>query len=217
MRRTKEQAAETGRQILKAAEELFLDQGYDNVSLEAIAAAAGVTRGAVHWHFKNKQGLLLALQEEAQAPFRELAEHVGDATGPALLALFDKAISDMFAELEGDPRTKGLIRVVMRLDLTLPDAEGEGGSTFRAEMRGVLERIFQVVERDVGLRAPWTPRSAASALGTAISGLVLEWALGKDAFRLAPDGQTLIRMMLDMWMTPTVEPAPAAKRRRKAS
>lgn len=200
MRRTKEQAAETGRQILKAAEALFLDAGYDNVRLEEIAVAAGVTRGAVHWHFKNKQGLLLALQEEAQTPFHDLADHVADENGPALLSRFDKAISEMFSALEDDPRQKGLIRVLMRLDLGLSDQDDNGGSTFREEMRSALERVFQVVERDVGLRAPWTPQTAASALGVTISGLVLEWALGKESFRLAPDGLQLIRTMLDMWM-----------------
>ncbi|WP_273546398.1 MULTISPECIES: TetR family transcriptional regulator [unclassified Xanthobacter] len=200
MRRTKEQAAETGRQILKAAEALFLDAGYDNVRLEEIAVAAGVTRGAVHWHFKNKQGLLLALREEAQAPFCELADLVGHENGPALLSHFDKALCEMFSALEGDPRRKGLIRVLMRLDLGLSDQDDNGGTTFREEMRSALERIFQVVERDVGLRPPWTPQTAAAALGVTISGMVLEWALGKDSVRLVPDGLQLIRTMLDMWM-----------------
>ncbi|WP_046864018.1 TetR family transcriptional regulator, partial [Microvirga massiliensis] len=62
MRRTKEQAAETRRLILEAAERLFLERDYETVSLEEIAAAAGITRGAVHWHFHNKQGLLLAIR-----------------------------------------------------------------------------------------------------------------------------------------------------------
>lgn len=45
MRRTKEEAAETRSEILQSAKALFLDKGYENVSLEEIAAAAGVTRG----------------------------------------------------------------------------------------------------------------------------------------------------------------------------
>lgn len=209
MRRTKQQAAETGRQILQAAETLFLDQGYDNVSLEEIASTAGVTRGAIHWHFKNKQGLLLALREEAQAPLRDLARHLPEGNGPALLALFCTAISDAFHRLQNDPRRKGLIRVLLRVDLTLSDEEMDRGSTFRNEIRTVLERIFRLVERDAGLRAPWTPQTAATALSTTISGLVLEWALGRENFHLVPDGETLIRTMLNMLVAAPVETLPS--------
>ncbi|WP_371349304.1 TetR/AcrR family transcriptional regulator [Ancylobacter sp. IITR112] len=199
MRRTKAQAAETGRQILQAAETLFLEEGYDNVSLEQIAAAAGITRGAVHWHYKNKQGLLLALQDDAQAPFRSLADHLDEESGPALLQRLDEVISNVFEKFESDPRQKGLIRVLLRLDITLSDCEGEGGSTFRDEMFGNLARIFRKVVQDAGLPPPWLPETAASALSATISGLVGEWALGKGNFRLAPDGQAFIRMVLQTW------------------
>ncbi|WP_208453008.1 TetR/AcrR family transcriptional regulator [Burkholderia cepacia] len=45
--------------ILNASERCFLKQGYRSVSLEDIAKDAGVTRGAVYWHFKDKTLLLL--------------------------------------------------------------------------------------------------------------------------------------------------------------
>ena len=51
MRRTKEQAEQTRVAILEAAERLFLEKGVAQCSLEQIARAAGVTRGAVYWHF----------------------------------------------------------------------------------------------------------------------------------------------------------------------
>lgn len=197
MRRTKEQAAETGAQILRAAEALFLEHGYDKVSLEEIAAAAGVTRGAVHWHFKNKQGLLLALRDEAQRPFRQLAEQLSQDAGAASFKELGDIIADMFARLENDPRQQGLLKVMMRLDLAL--AEKEEGSTFREEMNALLEPIFEAVARERALPAPWTARTAASALGATIGGLVTEWALGKGSFRLAPEGQSFVRMLLTAW------------------
>lgn len=223
MRRTKAEAAETGRQILRAAETLFLDKGYDNVSLEEIAAASGVTRGAVHWHFKNKQGLLIALRDDAQAPFRELADHLAEDSGPALLGRLSEVISAAFEKLQNDPRQKGLIKVLLRLDMTLSDCEDGVGSTFREEMNTILVRIFQVVERDVGLPAPWRPETAASALSATISGLVSEWALGKGSFRLMPDGTEFFRMVLGAWThapgtgTPATGPAAAPPRRSAAS
>ncbi|WP_454919095.1 TetR family transcriptional regulator [Xanthobacter sediminis] len=199
MRRTKAEAAETGRQILRAAETLFLDRGYDTVSLEEIAAAAGVTRGAVHWHFKNKQGLLLALRDDAQAPFRELADHLNENNGPALLDRLSETISHVFEKLQNDPRQKGLIKVLLRLDMTLSDCEDGEGSTFREEMNTILLPIFEAVKCDIGLPAPWMPETAASALSATISGLVSEWALGKGNFRLTPEGQNFVRMVLGVW------------------
>ena len=54
MRRTKEEAENTRTAILTAAELLFLKKGVSHTSLEQIARQAGVTRGAVYWHFQNK-------------------------------------------------------------------------------------------------------------------------------------------------------------------
>lgn len=197
MRRTKAQAAETGLQILRAAEGLFLEKGYDNVSLEEIAAASGVTRGAVHWHFKNKQGLLLALRDDAQQPFRALADRLAQDSGAASLEELGRIIGDMFAQLQDDPRRQGLLRVMMRLDFAL--SEDENGSTFREDIKGLLISIFQAVARRHKLPEPWTAESAASALSATIGGLVSEWALGRGQFRLAPEGQFFIKMLFDAW------------------
>ena len=76
MRRTKEQAAQTRLTILEVAKALFCQRGYEQVSLAEIAAAAGVKRGAVHFHFLNKAGLLVAICEQFRLPMQELAEHL---------------------------------------------------------------------------------------------------------------------------------------------
>ncbi len=196
MRRTKEQAAETGRQILQAAEDLFLEKGYEDVTLEEIAALAGVTRGAVHWHFKNKQGLLLALRDAAQEPFRILADELAASNGAASLKKFGDIFADIFDRLENDPRQQALLRGMIRLDIALSEKDEPGGTTFRAEMNGIFVRLFQAVERDTGMPPPWTPHTAASMLSATISGLVFEWALGKGAFHISPDGSLFVRTIL---------------------
>ncbi|WP_139346350.1 TetR family transcriptional regulator, partial [Pseudorhizobium flavum] len=68
MRRTKAEAAETRAAILAAAEQMFFEKGVSNSRLEDIATAAGVTRGAVHWHFANKTDLFLELYSAVQLP-----------------------------------------------------------------------------------------------------------------------------------------------------
>lgn len=57
MKRTKEDAGQTKELIVKTAYEVFKSVGYDKASLVDIAKNANLTRGAVYWHFKDKQSL----------------------------------------------------------------------------------------------------------------------------------------------------------------
>lgn len=67
MRRTKEEAAQTRQDLLAAALTVFSRKGYEAARLEDIAEIAGVTRGAIYFHFDNKAGLFMALVEDASA------------------------------------------------------------------------------------------------------------------------------------------------------
>jgi len=199
MRRTKEEAAETRREILRSAEALFLDEGYENVTLDEIAAAAGVTRGAVHWHFKNKQGLLFAIRDKAQQPFQELAERIALGVAPNPLELVADTISATFAELQHEPRKRGLLKVIMHLDMAFSDDATDSARSFRHDMQEHFARIFRSMDATRPLPPPWTADTAASALTTVIGGLVAEWALDKGDFELVPCGQALIKMILRTW------------------
>ncbi len=57
-------AAETKREILAAAVELFSARGYDGVSIDEVTHKAGVTKGAFYHHFPNKQSLLRDIHDE---------------------------------------------------------------------------------------------------------------------------------------------------------
>src|SRR3954470_16660398 len=65
VRRTKEEALATRHSILDAAELLFEKRGVSRTSLQDIAEAAGVTRGAIYWHFQGKEDLFTAMMERA--------------------------------------------------------------------------------------------------------------------------------------------------------
>ncbi|QVL46176.1 MAG: TetR family transcriptional regulator [Methylophilaceae bacterium] len=67
-RKTKEDANITRQQIIDAAREVFLSKGVSKTSLEQIATRAGVTRGAVYWHFKNKTELFHAMRDQVLLP-----------------------------------------------------------------------------------------------------------------------------------------------------
>lgn len=64
-RKTKEEAAETRINILMAALDLFAEKGYSRTTLLNVARRIGMTRGAVYWHFDNKEALLAALIDYA--------------------------------------------------------------------------------------------------------------------------------------------------------
>jgi AcrR family transcriptional regulator len=68
VRRTKDDAQATRSQLLDAAERVFAEKGVSRTSLNDIAAAAGTTRGAIYWHFKNKADVFNAMMDRVILP-----------------------------------------------------------------------------------------------------------------------------------------------------
>lgn len=62
-RKTKAEAEQTRQQILDAALDIFSSKGYFRSTFVDIAEAIGLSTGAVYWHFKTKEELLIALLE----------------------------------------------------------------------------------------------------------------------------------------------------------
>ena len=61
MKRTKAEAMATRESVLKSALVMFSEKGYARTTFTDIARRIGMTRGAVYWHFDNKQALLAEL------------------------------------------------------------------------------------------------------------------------------------------------------------
>src|SRR3954463_13335865 len=59
--------AERRDQILDAANSLFAERGYEDVSVEDVASSAGVTRGLVHHYFGGRKDVYVALVERLGA------------------------------------------------------------------------------------------------------------------------------------------------------
>lgn len=76
--RTRLSPDERRAQILDAAAELYRERPYDDVSLEELAAAAGVARGLLHHYFGSKRELFLAVvTRSARLPVQELPDLEG--------------------------------------------------------------------------------------------------------------------------------------------
>ena len=100
-RRTKEDAAKTRQVILQSALELISEKGFSQTSLDAIAKNAGVTRGAVYWHFQNKNELFSILLKEWMSPTYGLIEQYLVGQEPTLENLKRYMIS-WFQQVEED-------------------------------------------------------------------------------------------------------------------
>lgn len=76
VRKTREEAEKTRKQIVDSARAVFHRCGVSRSTLEKIAQEAGVTRGAVYWHFKDKSELFFAVREDIFAPLLERTDSI---------------------------------------------------------------------------------------------------------------------------------------------
>ncbi|WP_411958838.1 TetR family transcriptional regulator [Pseudomonas sp. s4] len=82
MKRSKAEMERTRLRLLDAAEWVFSDQGYAAANLEEIADTAGLSRGAIYWHFKGKPELLDAVVARAWFPWDQLPIEKSDFDRP---------------------------------------------------------------------------------------------------------------------------------------
>src|SRR5438105_12336246 len=98
VRRTKEEAQATRNRILDTAEMAFHEHGVSRTSLQDIAAAAGVTRGAIYWHFRDKGELFNAMMERVVLPLEGQSAHEGDDPLAAMRENFIAALRKTVAD-----------------------------------------------------------------------------------------------------------------------
>lgn len=111
-RKTNADADKTRQQLLDAAEVLFSENGVMRTSLEQIARAAGVTRGAFYWHFRNKAELIEAMFARVEISAAELSREVLDHEHP-LQALRDYWIR-MSRQSHESEQVRRVVDIMMR-------------------------------------------------------------------------------------------------------
>lgn len=106
-------------QILDAAERLLSSAGYADMTVGDIAAAAGITRGALYFYFGSKQEVLTALVARTVHALNEKAGSVRTDTGPVdeVIATALERIADLW--LEHGP----VMRMAVDLGSTVPDID----------------------------------------------------------------------------------------------
>jgi AcrR family transcriptional regulator len=198
LRKTKAETEQTKEAIVLAAEDLFSEHGYEKVSLEDIASAAGVTRGAVHWHFKNKQGLLLEIRSRIEMPMEHLHNlMISDSCKDPLQALAD-TLRKSLREFQNDPKLRKLTKIVFKFEYS-GEREESGGKSPEQRAREVLTDVLRNAQERASFSVPWTPESGALAFVGMLSGLLAEWVRDETEFELIPEAEDVLMSVLDIW------------------
>jgi TetR/AcrR family acrAB operon transcriptional repressor len=106
MRRTKEDAQLTREAVIDAAEQVFAQRGVSRTSLQEIAKAAGVTRGAIYWHFKDKAELFNAMMQRTTLPMQEALKAIDTEHGTQPLNELKASMHQALRRIAEDPRTR---------------------------------------------------------------------------------------------------------------
>ncbi|MNF30419.1 HTH-type transcriptional regulator TtgR [compost metagenome] len=199
-RRTKEEAEETRVQILDATERVFHEKGVSRASLAEIAAAAGVSRGAIYWHFENKTDLFQAMLERIRMPIEELARASESEDEPDPLGRMHQLLVGLLKRVELDPQSRR-IHEILRHKVEYTEELGD----LRQKMQDLSAdcdlRIAKALRNAVNrgqLPADLDCRRAAISLHAYMEGLQTNWLLVPAGFSLAEEAENLVNSVMDM-------------------
>ncbi|AYF90599.1 TetR family transcriptional regulator [Pseudomonas sp. DY-1] len=199
-RRTKEEAEETRVQILDATERVFHEKGVSRASLAEIAAAAGVSRGAIYWHFENKNDLFQAMLERIHTPLEQLARASESEDEPDPLGHMHQLLVRLLKRVELDPQSRR-IHEILRFKVEYTEELGD----LRQQMQDLSaecdERIAKALRNAVSrgqLPSDLDCRRAAVSVHAYIEGIQTNWLLVPNGYSLADEAESLVNSLMDM-------------------
>ena len=197
-RRTKADAQTTRNNLLDAAEQLFQSRGVSHTSLNDIATAAGTTRGAIYWHFKDKAELFNAMMERVTLPLEQtlVVAYVEQSAHP--VAEIRSAMLEALRLIATDEQTCRVLKIATHQ------------VEYTTDMGAVLERHLSVhggcvarnhaaLQRAFAARGQPPPMAldfAARGLQVMVEGLVHQWLLNTEAFDLQANGRAALDVYL---------------------
>ena len=165
--------------ILRLADQLFAEHGYPRVSMRMVATAAGVTKPALYYHFRNKDALF---EECVLATQKRMGEMLaGAASSGATLEERLRAVAHIL--LTGSPHHPVLIQNDIAEHLP-PEVRERLDQGFRSTVFGPLTTLFSEAGGRGDLRTGITDGVAA----TAMLGVCMAFLPGAPAAGAAPEG-----------------------------
>ena len=197
-RRTKADAQTTRNNLLDAAEQLFQSRGVSHTSLNDIATAAGTTRGAIYWHFKDKADLFNAMMERVTLPLEQTltAAYAEQATHPVVE--IRSAMQEALRLIATDAQTRRVLQIAThQVEYT-----ADMGAVLERHLRGhdgCVARNHAALQRAFAARGQPPPMAldfAARGLQVLVEGLVHQWLLNTEAFDLQANGRAALDVYL---------------------
>jgi TetR/AcrR family transcriptional regulator, acrAB operon repressor len=217
-RRTKQEAQETRSRIIDAAESVFHEKGVANASLEEIAVAAEVTRGAIYWHFKDKAELFDAMMQRVVLPVEEMLESADCCANANPLELLRRATIDVLLRTARDARTQRVFEIAYHKCEYVGDAAGvrERHVASQNECTKTIEAGFRACVVAGQLPPSVNPHEAAIGTLSFVSGLIANWVLAPKSFSLERHAEPLVNTFF-RGLASTPAAAIAIPKRRKTN
>ena len=146
-----EKKAQTRERLIEAAAKVFAEKGFAATSLDEVADAAGLTKGAVYSNFDNKEDLVRAVLEINQRRMNSISDAAGDGPLEQQMAKAGQLFGDVIAEERaGFLLLIEFIAYVLRNPDLYPD--------FLARHRAGRSRVAEMIEQHAGSEGaePWT-------------------------------------------------------------
>lgn len=193
VRKTKEDALATRDSILDAAATLFAEQGVSGTTLQHIATAAGVTRGAIYWHFEDKGAMFNAMMERAAMPLEAaMALLDTDASQDPLGDLRDYAVRVFRLTME-DPNARRTFEIAtLKMEYTGEmSVVRERRALNQANWIKRAESRVRLGIRQGQIQATAKPKAVAFGLWVLLEGLIRNWLMAPE-FNLVKMGGEII-------------------------
>jgi TetR/AcrR family acrAB operon transcriptional repressor len=217
VRRTKDEAQETRNRILDAAEHVFSERGVSRTSLEDIAQAAGLTRGAIYWHFKDKSELFAAMVNRVTLPMEAMVARSSDESVEDPIASLRACAVTALKRTVTDPQCQRVFDVVTHKCEYLGEMAGVY-ERISSIQKGCVDRSEQAIRNAIKrgqLPAGVNPRLAAVGLDAMIFGLISNWLANPGYLPLERQAEAMIDLYLDGLRARGAKPA--VRRPHKAS
>jgi AcrR family transcriptional regulator len=176
-------AAATRGALVRAASELLDAGGPDAVTLRAVGALAGVSRGAPYGHFENKEGLLAALAVDAWNEVADEVEHLRTAGDTGARDRLASAVLSLVNLGRQKPHLYALMFSTPANDPETTEAAGRLNGAFLAI---VADAVGEADARRYGALVMATAHGIAS--------LELSGHLAEEKWRVG--GDELVRMLV---------------------
>ncbi|CAG8999498.1 MAG: HTH-type transcriptional regulator TtgR [Candidatus Celerinatantimonas neptuna] len=199
-RKTKEEAQKTRQFILDSALRLFCQQGIAETSLTDIASEAGVTRGAIYWHFKNKHELLLTLWDELCKPLEYLMDASIDENEPDPLGKLQTFLTKILQNIATNPAQRQMFSILFTPDsehndiIELRQHSREQYQKFSDELQKALTNAIQKKQ----LSEKFDAQLGAKLLCATMNGNALRLIRTGDDFPLETLAEPVVNLLFKM-------------------